>query len=79
MSKDDEKQWYEQEEFWKKYPVQKESGEEIEDIIELLDLEPNMDVLDLCCGYGRHSIVLAERGFEVTGVDLTEHYLEYAK
>lgn len=38
-----------------------------------------MDVLDLCCGYGRHSIELAERGFDVTGVDLTEHYLEYAK
>ena len=76
---DEEKQWYEQEEFWKKYPVQKEGTEEIEDIIELLDLEPNMDVLDLCCGYGRHSIELVERGFDVTGVDLTEHYLEYAK
>jgi len=76
---DEEKKWYEKEEFWKKYPVQKESGEEIEDIIELLDLDPGMDVLDLCCGFGRHSIELAERGFDVTGIDLTEHYLEYAK
>ncbi|MFW6083556.1 MAG: class I SAM-dependent methyltransferase [Thermoplasmatota archaeon] len=76
---DEEKQWYEQEEFWKKYPVQKEGTKEIEDIIELLDLNPSMDVLDLCCGYGRHSIELAKRGFNVTGVDLTEHYLEHAK
>ena len=79
MFKDDEKQWYEKEEFWKEYPVQKKSSEEIENIIELLDLDPGMDVLDLCCGYGRHSIELAEREFDVIGVDLTEHYLEYAK
>jgi SAM-dependent methyltransferase len=26
-------------------------------------------VLDLCCGYGRHAIALAEQGYQVTGLD----------
>jgi len=29
-------------------------------------------VLDLCCGYGRHALLLAERGYEVTGLDRDE-------
>jgi 2-polyprenyl-3-methyl-5-hydroxy-6-metoxy-1,4-benzoquinol methylase len=29
-------------------------------------------VLDLCCGIGRHSVALAQKGFQVTGIDLSE-------
>ncbi|MCX6654228.1 MAG: class I SAM-dependent methyltransferase, partial [Candidatus Bathyarchaeota archaeon] len=36
-------------------------------------------VLDLCCGNGRISINLAERGFHVTGVDFSAPYLEDAR
>lgn len=35
--------------------------------------------LDLCCGIGRHSIALHQRGFDVTGVDRTERYLARAR
>jgi len=35
--------------------------------------------LDLCCGFGRISAELARRGFSVTGVDITESYLQTAK
>ena len=34
-----------------------------------LGLEPGMRVLDLPCGYGRHSLELARSGIAVTGVD----------
>ncbi|UII27571.1 class I SAM-dependent methyltransferase [Fulvivirga maritima] len=34
--------------------------------------------MDLCCGIGRHSIELARYGFEVTGVDITQPYLDIA-
>ncbi len=34
-----------------------------------LGLEPGMRVLDMPCGYGRHSIELARGGVAVTGVD----------
>jgi len=36
-------------------------------------------VLDAPCGFGRHSLALARRGFEVTGVDLSETELQRAK
>ena len=36
-------------------------------------------VLDLCCGFGRISAELARRGFSVTGVDITESYLDTAR
>ncbi|MDR2768204.1 MAG: class I SAM-dependent methyltransferase [Treponema sp.] len=32
--------------------------------------------LDLCCGFGRIGLELARRGFSVSGVDITETYLE---
>jgi len=36
-------------------------------------------VLDLCCGPGRCSIVLAKKGFKVTGVDRTRFFLDVAR
>jgi SAM-dependent methyltransferase len=35
--------------------------------------------LDQCCGFGRISLEMIRRGFEVTGVDITESYLETAR
>jgi SAM-dependent methyltransferase len=37
------------------------------------------EILDLACGYGRHAIGLASRGYRVTGVDFNTHYLEVAE
>ena len=39
--------------------------------------EPS-DLLDLCCGPGRHSVRLAQRGHRVTGVDISAYNLEAA-
>jgi len=36
-------------------------------------------VLDLCCGTGRHSIALCERGWNVIGTDLSRNLLAIAK
>ena len=36
-------------------------------------------ILDIGCGTGRHSIELAKRGYNVTGVDLSESQLDRAK
>ncbi len=36
-------------------------------------------VLDAPCGFGRHSVLLARRGFDVTGVDLSATELERAR
>jgi len=48
-------------------------------IIEALDLQPGQTVFDQCCGIGRLSMPLAERGIRVIGVDLIESYVAAAR
>jgi SAM-dependent methyltransferase len=36
-------------------------------------------LLDMACGRGRHAIVLAQRGYRVTGIDLSRRSLQYAR
>ena len=43
-----------------------------------LGLTEPCDLLDLCCGPGRHSVRLARSGHRVTGVDISAHNLERA-
>ena len=44
-----------------------------------LNLPEEGKVLDLACGRGRHSIYLNSLGYRVTGVDLSEKSIAYAK
>jgi SAM-dependent methyltransferase len=44
-----------------------------------LDLPKNAEILDAPCGYGRHSIGLAKKGFTVTGLDINSYHLKKAK
>jgi len=53
--------------------------QEVEFIVEKTGLSPGANVLDACCGYGRHSIELARRGYEVVGIDRFESYLNEAR
>lgn len=52
---------------------------DVNDIIALLGLTGDEQVLDLCCGPGRHALEFARRGFAVTGVDRTGRYLDEAR
>ena len=47
-------------------------------MIDQLKLQGNEKILDLACGYGRHSLELARRGYDVTGIDIISEYIEYA-
>ncbi|MFD0617911.1 class I SAM-dependent methyltransferase [Paenibacillus sp. GCM10027629] len=53
--------------------------EEVQQMISWLHLPAGAKVLDLCCGMGRHSNVLADSGYHVTGVDLSEVLLSEAE
>lgn len=35
-------------------------------------------VLDLCCGIGRHSVILAEKGYRIIGVDISPEFISHA-
>ena len=52
---------------------------EVDYIIDICGLKGTERVLDLACGYGRHSLEFAKRGFEVIGVDITDIYIEDAR
>lgn len=43
----------------------------IDKLIEYLKPAPGARMLDVACGKGRHSIQLANKGFDVTGIDLS--------
>src|SRR5205814_3776760 len=52
---------------------------EVDDLLRLLKLPPGSAILDLGCGYGRHALPLAQRGYQVTGFDKSEHLLRLAQ
>jgi SAM-dependent methyltransferase len=78
-------QWFEDESFWEElYPFIFSDEKfatavtEIEQALKLVSCTSGR-ALDLCCGPGRHAIPLAERGFQVTGVDRSRFLLDKAQ
>lgn len=51
---------------------------QVEFIIKTLALTGQERILDLACGFGRHSLSLARSGFSVVGVDFTKVYIDDA-
>lgn len=79
-----QKQWYEAlfENYARKYDqevfVQGTQGEC--DFIEReLKYDKSLQILDVGCGTGRHAIELTKRGYQVTGIDLSESQLAHAR
>src|SRR5690606_190835 len=50
-----------------------------ETITRLLGAPPGAELLDVPCGGGRLSLALAERGYRLTGVDLSGEFLAHAR
>ncbi|MDD4005311.1 MAG: class I SAM-dependent methyltransferase [Elusimicrobiaceae bacterium] len=59
--------------------ARKRAGLEAEFFARALGLKRGMSVLDVACGQGRHSVLLAGKGLAVTGVDVTRAYLDDAR
>lgn len=51
----------------------------LDNLLNFLNLPTDARILDLACGKGRHSIYLNKKGFNVTGLDLSERSIAYAK
>ncbi len=54
--------------------------QDISRMLELTGLGPEAEIVDLCCGQGRHAIELGTRGFtKVTGVDRSRYLVRLAR
>lgn len=78
------KQWYEElfENYGLKYDDEvytKGTVGECDFIEKEIKYNKRIKILDIGCGTGRHSRELAKRGYEVTGIDLSESLLNRAK
>lgn len=78
------KQWYEElfQDYADKYDSESyTSGTlgEVDFIEKEAGYNKDFRILDIGCGTGRHSIELARRGYNVTGIDLSESQLNKAK
>ena len=85
MSPHPQKEWFDDNAYWIElyplmFPEQRfaDAVDEANRLVKLTNPQGN-DVLDLCCGPGRLSIVLARNGFRVTAVDRTAFLLKKAR
>src|SRR5687768_11536522 len=62
-------------EIWRHIFPEKTTLAEVDFIISDGKLIPGNSVLDMMCGYGRHSLELARRGLKVTAVDNLPDYI----
>lgn len=53
--------------------------DEVDYILKNVDIPSRATVYDLGCGLGRHSIELAQRGFNVTGIDYIDSHIAQAR
>jgi SAM-dependent methyltransferase len=58
---------------------EREAAEFIQSLVHFLQPLPGSRIVDVACGRGRHSCILAKMGFEVTGFDLSFESIDYAK
>jgi 2-polyprenyl-3-methyl-5-hydroxy-6-metoxy-1,4-benzoquinol methylase len=78
------KQWYQQlfEDYGEKYDHETfthGTKGECDFIEKEIGFDKTTRILDIGCGTGRHSIELNRRGYNVTGIDLSERQLEIAR
>lgn len=78
-------EWFADDGFWDLFfehifpPARLEAGAaEVDILLDLTDFGGSR-ILDLACGPGRHSVALAQKGFEVTGVDLSPSLVSRAR
>jgi SAM-dependent methyltransferase len=55
-----------------------EAARFLDNLMDALQLPQGKNILDLACGKGRHAIYLNQKGYQVTGIDLSEESIKLA-
>jgi len=63
-------------EIWEKAIPIETTMQEVAFLVSELVLQPGQKILDIPCGFGRHSIELARLGFDVTGIDISQTFIQ---
>jgi len=66
-------------ELWLRAMSDEDTRREADSFERALGVPPGAELLDVPCGGGRLSLALAERGYRVTGVDLSREFLAHAR
>lgn len=64
--------------FYSEWLIDERSDREVAALVKLLEMDCPMRILDLACGFGRHANRLAALGHSVTGIDVTQGFLDIA-
>ncbi len=65
--------------FYREMLTDERTDVEVSALVRLLELDTPKKILDLACGFGRHTNRLAALGHCMTGIDLTPGFLEIAR
>src|SRR5438094_40756 len=66
-------------ELWSEFVKGAPSAAEVDYLERQLAKKPGAAILDVPCGAGRHSLELARRGYDVTGIDISRESIGAAK
>lgn len=58
---------------------EKEAQSFMENLTSYLNVDEKGNILDLACGKGRHAVYLNSIGYNVTGIDLSQKSIDFAK
>jgi cyclopropane fatty-acyl-phospholipid synthase-like methyltransferase len=63
-------------EIWEKAIPIEVTKQEVDFLLNELDLKKGAHILDIPCGFGRHAIEFSKKGFNVTGIDISETFIK---
>lgn len=66
-------------ELWERAVTPEWTNQEVNFLLATLNVPPGASLLDIQCGYGRHCIELAKRGYSLTGFDISSEFLNTLK
>lgn len=63
-------------ELWERAVTPEWTQREVDFLTSELNVQAGQAILDIPCGFGRHAIALAQSGYQVTGIDISETFLK---